>query len=127
MALNNLMCVCVSYPDRETEQLEEAKVVSGGEQRSVSGERRGVDVGDVAVRRPDSLTARTQNTRPAGPLNPLQLHTHIRTHTTKHTITQQEELVYFPPITLVFKMMETKFSDCVEQNYIQNIQQPELN
>ena len=66
--------VNLSYSDGVAEQLEEAEVVSGGEQGSVSGERRGVDVGDVAVRRPDSLTARTQNTRPAGPVHPLQLH-----------------------------------------------------
>ena len=64
----------LSYPDRVAEQFEEAEVISSDEQRSVSGERGGVDVGDVAVRRPDSLTAGTQNARPAGPLDPLQLH-----------------------------------------------------
>lgn len=73
----------MSYSDGIAEQFEEAKVVSGGEQRVVSGERRGVDVGDVAVRRPDSLTGGAQNRRPAGPLDPLQLHKH--THNTTHT------------------------------------------
>lgn len=64
-----------SYSNRVAEQFEEAEVITGREQCLVSGERRSVDVGDVAVRRPYSITAGAQNTGPAGPVDPLQLHT----------------------------------------------------
>lgn len=69
----------MSYPDGVAEQLEEAEVVSGGEQRLVCGQRSRVDVGDVAVRRPYSLAGGAQDGRPGGPLDPLQLHTHTHT------------------------------------------------
>lgn len=61
-----------SHPRREAEQLQEAKVVSGGEQRAVLGERGGVD---HAERGPDSLTVRTQNGGPGGPVQLAQLQT----------------------------------------------------
>lgn len=73
------LAVCGSYLNRITEQFEEAEVVSSGEQRSVSGERRRIDVSDVTVCWPDPLTAGTQNACPTGPVYPFQLQVYTKT------------------------------------------------
>lgn len=60
------------HPGREAEELQEAKVVSARQELAVLGERGGVD---QAERRPDSLTGRTQDAGPAGPVQLLKLGT----------------------------------------------------
>lgn len=66
-----------TYPDRVAEQLEEAEVVSGGEQPAVGTQRGGIDLGDVTVSWPDAFAGGAQDGGPGGPADLLQLHTHI--------------------------------------------------
>lgn len=60
-----------TYPDWVAEQLEEAKVIAGGEQPAIGAQRSGVDLGDVTVRRPDALAGGAQNGGPGGPADLL--------------------------------------------------------
>lgn len=75
-----LQVVGQTYPDGVAKQLEEAKVISGGEQPAVGAQRSSVDLGDVTVRRPDALAGGAKNGGPGGPADLLQLHTHTHKH-----------------------------------------------
>lgn len=60
------------HPGREAEELEEAKVVSGGQKSAIFAERGGVD---QTERWPDALTRWSQDTGPTGPVQLLKLET----------------------------------------------------
>ena len=62
-----------TYDGWVTEKLHKSKIICCGQQTSVSGQGRCVDVGDVTLRRPDPVAGLAEHTRPAVPAEPLNL------------------------------------------------------